>query len=71
MHSQLMKPFQMIPSVSAGAFVFYEHIFLYPPQTKFGGVYKYHPVRLSIRLSVQNKLNLGHNFLTKGDRALI
>ena len=35
---------------------------LYPPQTKFGGVYRNHPVCLSVRLSVQSKLNLGYNF---------
>ena len=28
-------------------------------------------VRLSVRLSIQSKLNLDHYFLTKGDRALI
>ena len=48
---------------------------LYPPQTKFGGVYRNHPVclsvRLSVRPSVQSKLNLDYNFWTKGDRALI
>ena len=54
----------------------FKHLNLYtPPQTKFGGVYRNHPVCLSvclsIRLSVQSKLNLDHNFLTKGDRALI
>ena len=46
--------------------------FLYPPQTKFGG---YIGITLSvfpsICPSVQSKLNLDHNFLTKGDRALI
>ena len=36
-----------------------------------GGLYRNQPVCLSVRLSVQSKLNLGHNFLTKGDRALI
>ena len=49
---------------------------LYPPQTKFGGgVYRNHPVCLSVCLSVcssvQSKLNLDHNFLTKGDKGLI
>ena len=52
---------------------------LYPPQTKFGGVYRNHPVclsvcpsvRLSVRPSVQSKLNLDYNFWTKSDRALI
>ena len=43
-------------------------IFLYPSQTKFGGgVYRNHPVCLS----VQSKHNLDHNFLTKSDTALI
>ena len=41
----------------------------------FGGVYRNHPVCLSVCLSVcsfvQSKLNLDHNFLTKGDEALI
>ena len=40
-----------------------------------GEVYRNHPVCLSVRPSVcpsvQSKLNLDHNFLTKGDRALI
>ena len=40
-----------------------------------GGVYRNHPVclsvRLSVRLSVQSKLNLDYNFWTKSDRALI
>ena len=58
--------------------------FLYPPQTKFGGYIGITlsvclsaclSVCLSVRLfvcsSVQNKLNLDHNFLTKGDKALI
>ena len=46
---------------------------LYPPQTKFGGGYIWitRSVCLSVRLSVQSKLNLVHNFLTKGDKALI
>ena len=48
---------------------------LYPPQTKFGGVYRNHPVCLSVcpsvRLSVQSKLNLGYNFSTNRDKAFI
>ena len=52
---------------------------LYPPQTKFGGVYRNHPVclsvcpsvRPSVRPSVQSKLNLDYNFWTKSDKALI
>ena len=45
-----------------------------PPANELGGgggLYRNHPVCLSIRLSVHSKLNLDHNFLTKGDRALI
>ena len=34
-------------------------------------VWGYIGITLSVRLSVQSKLNLDHNFLTKGDRALI
>ena len=45
------------------------------PRKKVGGVYRNHPacpsVCLSVRLSVQSKLNLDHNFWTKSDRALI
>ena len=44
---------------------------LYPPQTKFGGVYRNQSVCLSVRLSVQSKLNLDHNFLTKRDRTSV
>ena len=44
---------------------------LYPPQTKFWGVYRNHPVCLSVRLSVQSKLNLGYNFSTFRDKAFI
>ena len=57
---------------------------LYPPQTKFGGYIGITlsvclsvcpsvcpSVRPSVRLSVQSKLNFDHNFLAKGDRALI
>ena len=46
-------------------------VYLYPPQTKFGGVYRNHPVCLSVCPSVQSKLNLGYNFSTKRDKALI
>ena len=44
---------------------------LYPTQMKFGGVYRNHPVCLSVHLPVKSKLNLGYNFWTKGDRAFI
>ena len=43
---------------------------LYPLQTKFGGG-GYVGISLSVCPSVQSKLNLDHNFYTKGDRALI
>ena len=52
-------------------------LYLYPPQTKFGGGYigitlsVCLSVRLSVRPSVQSKLNLDYNFWTKSDRALI
>ena len=36
-----------------------------------GGVYRNHPVCMSVRLSVQSKLNLGYNFWTKRDGAFI
>ena len=36
-----------------------------------GWVYRNHPVCLSVCSSVQSKLHLDHNFLTKGDKALI
>ena len=44
-----------------------------PPANQVGGGYIGITlfVCLSIRLSVQSKLNLDHNFLTKGDRVLI
>ena len=42
-----------------------------PPVNEVWGVYRNHPVCLSVCLSVQSKLNFDHNFLTKGDRALI
>ena len=42
-------------------------LFYYTPGKRSLGVYRNHPVCLS----VQSKLNLDHNFLTKGDRALI
>ena len=45
-----------------------------PPQTKLGGggyIGITLSVCLSVRLSLQSKLNLDYNFLTKGDRALI
>ena len=50
-------------------------MFIPPANEVWGGVYRNHPVCLSVCLSVcssvQSKLNLDHNFLTKGDRALI
>ena len=51
-------------------FVLYDYT---PRKRSFGGggVYRNHPVCLSVRLSVQSKLNLDHNFLTKGDRSSI
>ena len=38
---------------------------------KFGEVYRNHPVCLSVRLSIQSKLNLDYNFLTNRDKAFI
>ena len=43
---------------------------LYPPQTKFGGVYRNHPVCLSVCLSRVN-LTLAITFKTKRDMAFI
>ena len=37
-------------------------ILIIPPANEVGGVYRNHPVCLSVRLSVQSKLNLGYNF---------
>ena len=45
--------------------------FLWPLKTKFGAVYRNHPVCSSVCLSVQSKLNLRYNFWTKSDRAVI
>ena len=42
-----------------------------PPAKEVWGVYRNHPVCLSVCSSVQSKLNLDHNFLTKWDKALI
>ena len=57
-----------------GHIVFVLSVFI-PPANEVWGVYRNHPVCLSVRLfvcsSVQSKLNLDHNFLTKWDKALI
>ena len=44
---------------------------LYTPANDVWGVYRNHLVCLSVHLSVQSKLNLDYNFLTKWDRAFI
>ena len=66
----LWAPCYTPPQTKSGGY-----IGLYPPQTKFGGYIGITlsvclSVRPSVRPSVQSKLNLNHNFLTKGDRAL-
>ena len=42
-----------------------------PPANEVWGVYRNHPVCLSVCSSVQSKLNLGYNFWTVRDKAFI
>ena len=52
-----------------------KNVFIPPPANKVWGVYRNHPVCLSVcpsvRPSVQSKLNLGYNFSTNRDKAFI